>query len=187
MVKNKTGGNKAKKYARKYSNQETTNIRVRFIEDDGELYGIITKHFGQGQVEVLCHDGHTRHGIIRKKFRGRHKHDNKISIGVWVMVGLRDWQRRAGDKKELCDILEIYNADEKEKLVQQTKHNVSMLLNEESSLANVNGASDSVTNDIIFENKDTADNACQKNEMNDENIETTDDSKLWDEVDFDDI
>ena len=37
-VKNKTGGNKAKKQGRKHVAVPTTR-RVRFSEDDGEVYG----------------------------------------------------------------------------------------------------------------------------------------------------
>ena len=57
MVKNKTGGKNAKKGARKNLNAEIAVVRhLRVVENDGEMYGIVTKMLGNGQVELLCND-----------------------------------------------------------------------------------------------------------------------------------
>lgn len=186
MVKNKTGGNKAKKFGRKHMQDEPLNVKVRFVTEEGEIYGVISKVFGQGQLEVTCHDGVIRHGILRKKFRGRYKHDNKIVIGAWVMVGLRDWQSKVDGKKEQCDILEVYNVDEKEKLLEQSQINLSGLRQAEMNLTCLNksenestpsNANNSVHNSIFFTNND------ETNEKEDD----VDDANSTGDIDFDDI
>ena len=45
MVKNKVGGNKAKKYGRKHMIGDNQPVKVRFTKEEGELYAIILKHF----------------------------------------------------------------------------------------------------------------------------------------------
>ena len=69
--------------------------------------------YGGANCEVICEDGHKRLCIIRNKFRGRGKRDNFIGPGVWVLVGLREWEARTGDKQEKCDLLCVYREDEK--------------------------------------------------------------------------
>jgi hypothetical protein len=60
-------------------------------------------------IQMLCH--------IRGKFRGRGKRDNFIGSGSWVLVGLRDWEKEPSSGKLLnCDILEVYNEHDKERL-----------------------------------------------------------------------
>ena len=120
MVKNKVGGNKAKKFGRKHILGDNEPVKVRFTKEEGEMYAIIVKHYGQGRMEVLCEDDKLRSCIIRKKFRGRHRHHNKASIGYFIMVGLREWE--TSKEKETCDLLETYDDQEKEKLMQQQPH-----------------------------------------------------------------
>ena len=113
MVKNKVGGNKAKKYGRKHMVGDNMPVKVRFTKEEGEMYAIVIKHYGQGRMDVLCEDDQIRSCVIRKKFRGRHKHNNKAVVGYFVMVGLRDWE--TSKDKENCDLLETYDDQEKEK------------------------------------------------------------------------
>ena len=186
MVKNKTGGNKAKKFGRKHMQDEPLKVKVRFVTEEGELYGVISKVFGQGQLEVTCHDGVIRHGILRKKFRGRYKHDNKIVIGTWVMVGLRDWQSKAEGKKEHCDILEVYNQDEKSKLLEQTQMNLKGLQQVEISLMCLNKGEDTLS---LSHTNDSAHSSILFTE-NDVITEKEDDVSVASstgDIDFDDI
>ena len=133
MVKNKIGGNRAKKGARKNLNAGAGLVmrKLRMIEDDDEKYGIVTKMIGNGQVIVLCHDGKERLGFIRYKFSGRNKHSNLITCGCWVIIGCRSWETILPGKLEKADLLEIYTHQEKTRLVQECKTNVSALLQHE--------------------------------------------------------
>tara|TARA_B100000941_G_scaffold133962_1_gene94747 strand:+ start:1259 stop:1894 length:636 start_codon:yes stop_codon:yes gene_type:complete len=130
MVKNKIGGNRAKKGARKNLNENAGLMmrKLRMIEHDDEKYGIVTKMIGNGQVIVLCHDGKERLGFIRYKFSGRNKHSNLITCGCWVIIGCRSWETILPDKLQKADLLEIYTHQEKTRLVQECKTNVSALL-----------------------------------------------------------
>ena len=118
MVKNKVGGNKAKKYGRKHILGDNQAVKVRFTKEEGEMYAIVVKHYGQGRMDVLCEDDQVRSCIIRKKFRGRHRHNNKAVVGYFVMVGLREWESSSKDK-DTCDLLETYDDQEREKLMQR--------------------------------------------------------------------
>ena len=59
---------------------------------------------------------------MRNKFRGRGKRDNQISVGTWLLVGLRDFETVIEGKIENCDLLEVYNDSEKERLQQNEIH-----------------------------------------------------------------
>ena len=122
MVKNKTGGNKAKKQGRKHASVPQ-NRNTRFAKEDGEMYAVITKIFGGPNCEAMCNDGKTRMCVIRNKFRGRDKKDNTISNNTWVLVGLRDWEVVANGKLEKCDLLEVYRNNEKEKIINTLNKN----------------------------------------------------------------
>ena len=99
MVKNSKGGKNAKKMGRKFAcGSAMADRRVRYSECDEEKYACVTKYHGGGQVDVMCIDGQTRLGIIRKNC-GRSKRDNFIGIGTYVLVGLRDWEVVAKGKK----------------------------------------------------------------------------------------
>ena len=114
MVKNH-GGNKGKKGARKHLNP-TSSRAVREKVEEGEIYAAVMKLYGGANCEVMCEDGQRRLCVIRNKFRGRGKRDNFLGPGVWVLVGLRDWEARTGDKLDKCDLLCVYREDEKKKL-----------------------------------------------------------------------
>ena len=122
MVKNKTGGNKAKKQGRKHASVPQ-NRNTRFAKEDGEMYAVITKIFGGPNCEAICNDGKTRMCVIRNKFRGRDKKDNTILNNTWVLVGLRDWEVVGNGKLEKCDLLEVYRNNEKEKIINTLNKN----------------------------------------------------------------
>ena len=146
MVKN-LGGNKAKRQARKFVAQPN-NRNTRFITEKGELYAKVLRLYGGSNCEVICMDGVTRLCIMRNKFRGRHKKDNTIANGVWVLVGTREWEVRPHDAVERCDLLEIYNEVDIEKIKSNTTENISCLMADDETKADDN---------ITFANVDTVD------------------------------
>ena len=157
MVKNKVGGNKAKRFARKNNTiHQDTNRKVRYSADDDEVYGLVNKMIGNGQVIVLCLDHVERLCFIRNKFSGRNKQNNLVKIGSWVLIGKRSWETLKEGKLEKSDLLEIYDEREKHKLIQECGTNLTFLQNEESKIQNIN---DSATGDshISFDYSDSND------------------------------
>jgi len=133
MVKNTFGGSKAKGQARKFANtasKQAKALRLANIEDESEMYAQVTKYCGNGMCHVLCIDGNIRLCHIRGKFRGRGKKDNMVLNGSWILVGLRDWEteKKGGDKLENCDLLEVYNEHDKERLKTSEKINWSLFI-----------------------------------------------------------
>ena len=143
MVKNTNGGSKAKGFARKHANNTNNNNNdVRVVEEEGEIYAVVTKMCGGGMfqcygidhVERLCH--------IRGSFSGRKKRDNIVVNGGWVLIGLREWDRKDEEKQETssststtkkaklpqCDLLEVYNDKDREKLLATVKENWKVLI-----------------------------------------------------------
>ena len=119
MVKNTKGGNKTKKQAKKnYS--LPSNYKLRKSEDINEIYAIVTKIYGNGRILIRCNDGVERNCIIRKKFTGRNKRDNEISIDTLILAGRRDWENKKTDKLETCDLLEVYSFQDRNELKQDS-------------------------------------------------------------------
>ena len=116
MVKN-FGGNKSKRIARKNIIPNQSRIlKLKNNNENCETYAAVIKLLGGAICEVICEDGIIRNCIIRNKFRGRSKRDNLICPNVWILVGLRDWECKDKNKKECCDLLSVYNEEEKSKL-----------------------------------------------------------------------
>ena len=124
MVLN-TGGNKAKKFARKVISAPEKG--TRFIEEKGEMYAIVLKLLGNNICEVLCIDGEIRQCVIRKKFSGKGKRDNLLSKGKWILVGLRSWEVTRKEK-EKCDLLEVYSDNNRETLIKRTNEDFKPFL-----------------------------------------------------------
>lgn len=114
MGKNVFGGNGAKKGARESVSKHDRN-RLRVSEEEGEKYAIVTKMVGNGCM-VHCEDNIGRLCIIRGKFQGKGKSTNIISCGSWLLVGLRDWETVKEKGIPKCDLLEVYNHVDKERL-----------------------------------------------------------------------
>ena len=125
MVKNQGGGNKAKKFSNKSFN--ISDRATRFSSEEGEKYAVVQKMMGNNICEVLCIDGKIRNCIIRGKFSGRGRRDNRLSRGIWVLIGLRDWEISSKDK-EKCDLLEVYNDNDKERLIKNSTFNFRAFL-----------------------------------------------------------
>jgi initiation factor 1A len=115
MVKNATGGNKAKGFARKGFVKGNNGLRVS--EEEDEIYAQVTKVLGGAMCHVESIDGQKMLCHIRGKFRGRGKRDNFIATGSWLLIGLREWESNlAKDKLPNCDIIEVYNETDKNRL-----------------------------------------------------------------------
>lgn len=142
MVKN-LGGNKAKRQGRKHTQGDTSHTTRRAASED-EKYGIITKVYGNGRAEVKCIDGVCRLLIIRKKFKGRNKRDNTVSLNCWVLAGLRSWEVRRADDRENCDLLEVYNSGDVEELKQSVDAPWTVLTSVSKSSDNPNSAAEDI-------------------------------------------
>jgi len=132
MVKNVTGGNKAKKGASK----DFVSKRVRLAESSDEIYGVATKMLGGGKFHVQCNDNIVRLCNIGGKFSGKHKQSNFIKAGTWVLVGLRTWETVI-DKMPKCDLLECYSDSDKDKLL-QTANTFTALEIDEGDMGEIN-------------------------------------------------
>jgi initiation factor 1A len=102
MVKNVSGGKRAKAVGRKHEGAAPS--RLRTAEDPAELYAIVTKLWGNGLLQVTCADGVSRQCVIRQKFRGRRARDNRVALGSGLLVGLREFETH----QDKCDLLEVY-------------------------------------------------------------------------------
>jgi translation initiation factor IF-1 len=104
MVKNTTGGKGSKSLARKLLSSSRSDS-IRESTCPLEQYAIVTKMLGNGMCyvstiehgQLLCH--------IRMKFSGRSKRSNFLSIGSYVLIGLRDWETTIKN----TDLLEVYD------------------------------------------------------------------------------
>lgn len=106
MVKNTTGGKGSKSMARKLTSN-VSQARTAFREStcEFELYAIVTKMLGGGMCYVQTNDHEQLLCHIRSKFSGRSKRSNIVSIGSYILVGLREWESTVKN----CDLLEIYD------------------------------------------------------------------------------
>ena len=153
MVKNVSGGNKSKGFARKNSVKGSGTLRVS--QDEAEIYAQVTKVLGGSMCHVIDLTGRQLLCHIRGKFRGRGKRDNFIANGTWLLVGLRDWEKEPSVGKLLnCDIIEVYNDTDKSRL-KNTINSVNwhlFLVNDNKTIGTSN---DEDYNDIVFTDETT--------------------------------
>jgi len=168
MVKN-YGGNKGKKMARKHVGSNNYNAKLRISEDEDEIYACVTKLLGNGMCHVNCLDPNdkmvSRLCMIRNKFRGRGKRDNQIKVGSYVLVGVRSWETLRTGSLEKCDLVEVYNGSEVDKLKSQVDKKWNII-----HVAQIMESSDVKEDDDMFvfgnENSELQEEILQK--MNDE-------------------
>jgi translation initiation factor IF-1 len=190
MVKNVTGGNKSKGFARK--SFAKTNHGVRFSQDEAEIYAQVTKIFGGPNCRVINLNGTELTCHIRGIFRGRGKRDNFITVGSWLLVGLREWEKETPGKLLNCDVIEVYNDIDKNKL----KHHVttvdwSLFISNDNQTSNV--VESPALNNFEFTDKNTQ----EYHELIEAQIEATqngkklvishDDDEDEEEINVDDI
>jgi translation initiation factor IF-1 len=146
MVKNTTGGKGSKFLARK--NENTTSSALRQSQDPLEVYAIVVKALGNCMFHVNTMTG--TKGLLmraRGKFTGKNKKNNFISVGCFVLVGLREF---TSNKENECDLLEVYSDHEVKRLLTVPSLNSRFFLQTTESLH-----SDSImtnADDIIFTN-----------------------------------
>ena len=158
MVKNTHGGNRHKAFARKHAASGTASTRLRTSVDDAELYAVVTKMLGNGMFHCHCIDNVARLGHIRGKFSGRRKSSNWVSIGSWVLVGLREWDV-GGDKVTTtsakakypeCDLLELYDEASKERLMEVDRRDWNILKMNDVSRSSTKAGRTDDDDDIVF-------------------------------------
>jgi len=118
MVKNKKGGSKHKKMASKFAKDEPIRKTLRLANprEPCEIYARVTNIYGGQNVGVICNDGVERLCVLRRKFRGRNKRDNQIALNKILLVGKREWEVVAPNKKEKVDLLYVYSEYQYEQL-----------------------------------------------------------------------
>ena len=67
--------------------------------DEGQLFGLVMKNYGEGRFEVLCNDGITRIGKACNQMRKIK--EKKIGPETYVIISLRE----CDTKDNKCDIL----------------------------------------------------------------------------------
>ena len=174
MVKNKQGGNKNKRMARKNVRPAGYKPKMRF-SSEGEIYARVVKMNGQGNVDVICNDKVLRLCVIRRKFRGRNRRDNTVRLNGILLVGLRDWEHRAEGKKQKVDLLYVYSDSQVNDLKKNSVFNMELLPN------NIQEEDDNI---IFTENTDDDDfmGETKQKEQKNEKLST-----VIDGIDFDDI
>jgi len=186
MLKNNSGGKRAKSFARKNEAVRTVE-RLRLSECDEEVYACVIKIFGN-TCAIITIDGKNLLGHIRKKFSGRGKRTSTIVNGSVVLIGLRHWEK----EEKNCDILEVYSANEVEQLKNIPKIRFERLIpfimaNETAS----GGNTKEETYDITFSNNGNNGYADDMKEMENQDLEgiKVDEFKLneSEEIDIDDI
>ena len=179
MVKNQKGGNKSKKMGRKFLSAPVDR-RVRLAQEEGEIYGVVTKLLGNGMVYVNDPDGNERLVVMRNKFRGRGKRDNVVVQGGWVLIGEREFESCAKPKH---DLLEVYNDSEKNKLKKSGNVLLSRLKSDFDRNENENNDDD----DFEFTDKNDDEYSELIQEIDDTDKVETVLMDTGEEVDIDDI
>ena len=107
MPKNTKGGKKHKKF-KKESETQSKDI-VLAEEDEGQYYALVTKHCGNGRVQLTYIDSKGNAidslGNIRGKFRKR-KGANFVNVNGIVIISEREFE------KDKCDIIHVYKTEE---------------------------------------------------------------------------
>ena len=188
MVKNTTGGNKSKGFARKNFAKKDNSLRTS--QDEAEVYVQVTKIYGGPMCEVITLNDKKMLCHIRGKFRGRGKRDNFIGNGTWLLVGLREWEKEPLPGKLLnCDVIEVYSDNDKTKLKSNiTNVNWDIFISNDNTKFGI--IDNSIDNGIVF----TDDRNIEYDELIKAQVESekvgksiiinTDDGEL---VDIDDI
>lgn len=136
MVKNTCGGSKHKSQARKFVNPSNVRSHLRTAEE-GEEYAKVLQLCGSGICQIETVGGKQYNCHIRGKFKSRNKKDNTVLKGGIVLVGLRDFEsqeeKKVGGKIKLpnCDLLEVYNSSEINRLKQTVNIDWKNLVKEE--------------------------------------------------------
>ena len=165
MPRVKRGNNRKAKQQRRGGGDDDNKKFIRKPKESAEVYAKVTRHFGQGNVEVICDDGVTRLCVIRKKFRGRRKRSNEIKVNSILLVGRREWEVVGAEKRQKVDLLFVYS-----------KEQVARLKKEENDL-----------NPVIFAQEEEEGFEFSKESLNDVPPQPVRTEESDDEIDVDDI
>ena len=166
MVKNSTGGCRAKSQARKLSSSYESagsSAALRLSQCPLEVYAVVTKQFGQGRCQVHTVQGLDLQCVIRNKFRGRSKRNNTVSVGTVVLIGLYEWQ----SEPKNGDVLEVYNTTEVGQLTAIPPTRVHMLekyMNTSMASHGKEETAASATNEFVFSHEDSMDDFGKRSE-----------------------
>jgi hypothetical protein len=129
MVRNTNGGNKSKSFARKSSTNDDNTIPL----PDSSLQRIlcVTQLLGNGMFYAstshtsndnifLCH--------IRNKFKGRLRRFNDVSLGKFVLVGLRHWEHPHFRNADLLFIYDHHPLERKPRFPLEPSFNCKFLV-----------------------------------------------------------
>ena len=196
MVKNKKGGSSHKKMARKFVNNNSGPRKLRKAKlNDGEIYAKVLQMYGNGMCNVICSDNVERLCIIRRRFKGRNKRDNMVGLNSILLVGRREWELVADNKKQKVDLLYVYNGSDVKELVKEEGFS-QIVWPERENEKDKNDYGVEFTNDInyqeeevVVENKKVVHNkrvTKYKSKVLEEN-KKEDDDELDMDISFDDI
>ena len=196
MVKNKKGGSSHKKMARKFVNNNSGPRKLRKAKlNDGEIYAKVLQMYGNGMCNVICSDNVERLCIIRRRFKGRNKRDNMVGLNSILLVGRREWELVADNKKQKVDLLYVYNESDVKELVKEEGFS-QIVWPESEHEKDKNDYGVEFTNDInyqeeevVVENKKVVHNkrvTKYKSKVLEEN-KKEDDDELDMDISFDDI
>ena len=184
MVKNKNGGSKHKKLARKKVVNNTIRRKLRKAVEEGEMYACVVAVHGGGHALIRCADKKERTLVIRGKFRGRNKRGNFIKANSIVLVALRSIsmgevvEKR---KKEKADLIYVYDDNDIEEL-KQIKDVYDILSNEtkekvDDDIFDRTGTDEHTENQILksLDNKTSTDNKEENSKLDDVDFD-------WDDI-----
>lgn len=154
MVKNIKGGSKHKKMARRQAGPPVEE-KIRYSSCNEEIYASVARIYGNGRILVTCNDGIERLCVIRKKFKGRNKRSNEISLGTYLLVGKREWNSVSENKLETTDLLYVYSENQANKLKYQDVINTKILMTNEKYNDNNNKKSQEENSNLYFIDEDT--------------------------------
>jgi len=137
MVKNKAGGSRHKKMARKNVKDYGIQVKTRFPSNGDELISKVLKMNGQGTCEVICNDDIKRLCYIRQKFSGRNKRDNFINVDTMLLVGKREWATVHKNKLPKVDLLYVYGKSQLEQIKKSKGFNFEILPESEKTTDNL--------------------------------------------------
>jgi hypothetical protein len=185
MVKNKAGGSRHKKMARKNVKDYGVTIKTRFPSNEDEIIARVIKKNGQGTCEVLCNDNIKRLCYIRQKFSGRNKRDNFINIDSMLLVGKREWETAKKKKLPKVDLLYVYSNSQLDQIKQYKGFNMEILPESEKPMDNpYDFTDDEDDEEEVKHNKPKNEKITQKTNHT---THKTNKVETFDDLDFDDI
>ena len=104
MVKNTTGGNRAKSFASKLTTN-MSNHRTIVSLNDSEIYVCVTKLLGNGRFMTIDNSGKEYLAILRNKMKGRNKRNYLVSMFSLLLVTLQGFSTESND----VEIMAVYN------------------------------------------------------------------------------